>query len=67
MYKTGKVRRYSVLGTQLELKLMDYELTMCKLYYRIDKHELCKIAYKLAVKNKIKHNFNKDKKSAGQD
>jgi len=65
-HEPGKVGRYAVLA-EFEKELSEYAKKMSDLYFGITKQQLCKLAYEVAVKNGIKHNFNVEKKTAGCD
>jgi hypothetical protein len=66
-HKPGKVGRYSILGADFERELCEHVKKMSDLYFGLTKEQLCRLAYELAWKNGIKHNFNNDKKMAGTD
>jgi len=66
-HEPGKVGRYAVLGAEFEKELCDYAKKMSDLYFGITKEQLCKLAYEVAVRNNIKHNFSLEKKTAGND
>jgi len=66
-YVAQRIGRKPTLGVEFERELHDHAITMSGLYYGITKAEVCRLAYELATRNKIKHTFNNDKKVAGSD
>jgi DDE superfamily endonuclease/helix-turn-helix, Psq domain len=66
-HSPGKVGRYPVLGKDFEKELCEHAKQLSDLYFGITKEQMCKLAYELAWKNGIRHVFNVDKQSAGDD
>ena len=66
-HEPGKQERYTVLGKEFETELCEHAKHLSDMYFWITKDQLCKLAYELAWKNGIKHSFNVDKQSAGDD
>jgi len=66
-HEPGRVGRYPALGKDFETELCEHAKLLSDLYFGITKEQLCKLAYELAWKNGMKHPFNVDKQSAGDD
>lgn len=52
-----KLGRKSYLGDEIENKLVEYVLILERTFFRMTRDDLCRMAYQLAVKNKLKHPF----------
>ena len=66
-HEPGKQGKYTVLSKEFETELCEHAKHLSDMYFGITKDQLCKLAYELAWKNGIKHSFNVDKQSAGDD
>jgi len=66
-HEPGRVGRYPALGKDFETELCEHAKQLSDLYFGITKEQLCKLAYELAWKNGMRHPFNVDKQSAGDD
>lgn len=62
-----KLGRSSVLTAEQEKELNDYVLEMSKLFYRLTRQQIMKLAFQYATVNDIPNNFNKEKKNCGKD
>jgi len=58
--------RGTVLDETLEKELVKYALEMERCYFGMTLADLKRMAFQLAVKNKLKHPFSKDSKQAGR-
>jgi hypothetical protein len=52
-----KLGRKTVLGNVLENQLLNYDLVMESKFYGLTRNDIKRLAYQLAVKNKIEHPF----------
>lgn len=61
-----KLGRKTVLGNVLENQLLNYALVMESKFYGLTRNDIKRLAYQLAVQNKIEHSFNGESMMAGR-
>lgn len=65
--KSISLGRAPIFTSQQENEILQHVQNMAKLFFGITKEELCRLVYKYAEANNIKHNFNRTKEMAGHD
>ena len=62
-----KLGRYTVISLEVEDDLAGRILHLADVFYGLDEQKIRLIAYEFATRQRLKHNFNSEKRMAGKD